>query len=597
MTFESDLATAIENRKTKEVQRLLKANMDKKDKFKEKKLNTIDFPLSIAASDVFVGMDYEKFTEVPEDLLKIENGAILDDVEFDTNWWHQMYVSLLPRLSNPYNFMRHAGASVIYFMNALPEDIRPYYGCYILCEETKQVWFINLKLETVAIALHDRPDFSYEGMSEAMAHYPRDPDHPFLAINYEDNEVIFEKNGYKRDVKIRKNPVTLKNIKVIDACIRQAVYQDRLNDAQRFMLQEKLIEGANNCSRGFDARLASTTQLISIPSNFSELLYNLRKFLVEHVYTKNTNGDIYVITKISVMASLGFGVPSINTCEPQFDEGYSRKIISRLLTEFKNIARLYPLANQLQLTLQQLFAGYGYNGPRYITPADLVIVESRDQIELDKYQSCYVYIRQYSMVGAMLYVHPTEINDADTKKTIPSYEAIKSDGSGLPESTVVLESLSESDLTKYQGQSIYVKQFSPIGGLLYIHPKSHKELERELNVEVRELDEPESFEKVLSELQGKAGSKQPESTTAPNNDAKPINRLHLNESQVVSLIEKEGGLQKTNDTYTRKEQDQYKELINNTLSTQLGTYDLFIISGSNAGNDTDVRAEDTSPMQ
>jgi hypothetical protein len=159
---------------------------------------------------------------------------------------------------------------------------------------------------------------------------------------------------------------------------------------EKAMLKAKLIEGIHTCTPGFHNRVNTILESFNQPQNFSELLYLVRKHLVEKATLSLRDNDVHTANRVTVIANTdGLGI------KPNFAEdiypGYvsDQAIRLALQCEFKNNYTLFNLSTLLADTLRGLLIEVGYSGVK--EEAESYTIGSPDS-EVDKFT---VLIKKY----------------------------------------------------------------------------------------------------------------------------------------------------------------------------------------------------------
>lgn len=136
----------------------------------------------------------------------------------------------------------------------------------------------------------------------------------------------------------------------------------------------KLYEGINNCSEGFHDRVNTLLESFNPVENFTELLYLVRKSLIEktaiaqmHYYNffRNTGNEIHTYHDFTRIAHQeGLGVP-LETDSYRGEMSWEG-IRKALHTEFENHYTLFNLPTLLTDILQGLLLKVGYTGAKPI---------------------------------------------------------------------------------------------------------------------------------------------------------------------------------------------------------------------------------------
>jgi hypothetical protein len=143
---------------------------------------------------------------------------------------------------------------------------------------------------------------------------------------------------------------------------------------EKAMLIEKLIEGLDTCTQGFHNRVNTILESFQKPQNFSELLYLVRKQLVEKtaislMHAKKTilRGmyEIHTFNDFTLIAQqAGLGI------KPNFAEDIFRgdldpdDIKAALQSEFENSYTLFNLPRLLVEALRGILIEVGYSGSK-----------------------------------------------------------------------------------------------------------------------------------------------------------------------------------------------------------------------------------------
>lgn len=159
---------------------------------------------------------------------------------------------------------------------------------------------------------------------------------------------------------------------------------------EKMTLIQKLIEGINTCTPGFHNRVNTILESFQKPQNFSELLYIVRKHLVEKISISLKDNDVHTANRITIVANAeGLGI------KPNFTDDIYRGFISdhtirvALHDEFETNYTLFVLPSLLADTLRGLLIEIGYSGTKEKAKSYTV---GNDDSEVDKFT---VLIKKY----------------------------------------------------------------------------------------------------------------------------------------------------------------------------------------------------------
>lgn len=344
-------------------------------------IDTVAQPLSIAVRESMFPQidDWSQFTRV---------STICDDIDekiqnLEKDWFHQLY-QLLEIHDKDYvsHFLKHVGGCVIRFQETEPvkpseagesldDFLKQYRGKYICSEALKKFWFIDFDGAVTEVTQNEAQYTSILASLNTLSPPANSPDQPsrdFVALTYEDDDVIFVQQGYQRTVKIHKNLHTLRAFKIIYACLTKKIFTELKEDGhiaiKNRILEEEAVVG---CSAGYDARVQSVIQELFLPKNLDELIFKLRQRLVEDI--EKQYDEIHLRTRVSTIASIGFSLPAVNPGDThvngyQASGGHDEIVIKKLLEKFQSVLRLYPLVDALTEILKQTLQSLGYCGRR-----------------------------------------------------------------------------------------------------------------------------------------------------------------------------------------------------------------------------------------
>ncbi len=138
---------------------------------------------------------------------------------------------------------------------------------------------------------------------------------------------------------------------------------DPLSESDRMAIIAKLIEDIDACTDGFKNRVKHITTAFEIPGNLPQLIYQVRKGLVENVSASLT-GEIHAWNRATkVAAAEGIGIKA------NFDKDIHNgnlpedKIVCALEKEFKEKYVPFYLPTLLVDQLRGLLTNRGYTGP------------------------------------------------------------------------------------------------------------------------------------------------------------------------------------------------------------------------------------------
>ncbi len=133
-----------------------------------------------------------------------------------------------------------------------------------------------------------------------------------------------------------------------------------INESEKQVITDKLIEGLDQCAPGFHNRVNSILLGIVRPQSIDDILLLIRISIVEGVARKDSD-DVHKHNSFFILAaSIGYGVRPINA-----KDVYSRKStnVSALTAAFKERYTALSILTQLQTNIEsELRTYYGYQG-------------------------------------------------------------------------------------------------------------------------------------------------------------------------------------------------------------------------------------------
>lgn len=128
----------------------------------------------------------------------------------------------------------------------------------------------------------------------------------------------------------------------------------------------KLIEDIEACTDGFENRVKHIVTALNMPANLPQLIYEVRRGLVENVSASLT-GEVHnwnQVTKVAAAQGIGIKANFDNDTNDTFGDLSNKKIVCELEKEFKERFVPFNLSFLLVDQLRGLLAHIGYIGPQ-----------------------------------------------------------------------------------------------------------------------------------------------------------------------------------------------------------------------------------------
>lgn len=364
-------------------------------------INLKAMPLNIVSRGIFPGINHDKCFAISNRLVK----SHFPEGEIKEDWLHHLIEIFIQnedstKKFNDKKFLQHISGCYIYFESVIPERLANYTQSYILVENEKALYYVKSEDNKEKVIIND-----FDKLIEDINKVRVIKNSTKLALTGEQIQEVIEENGnHRRDKQPHYEEELLRALKLIYARLthrpetaapteNKQIFNDNeskdnlhdfklnpktsmetsvtknvsqlmpLSESEKAAILSKIFEENERCFHGFSTRVFSIVQGFFHPDSMEDLLFNLRRNLVESVANEATT-EVHTHNRFYTVASAGLGVLPLDSTDPGHGDINDNEIINRLIRKFQETFRLYPLIEELVMEIKNLLITYEYFGKK-----------------------------------------------------------------------------------------------------------------------------------------------------------------------------------------------------------------------------------------